>query len=152
MRLIALAVFLGASALARGADTFPQVWLNPGVFTHHFKDEDFREDNYGFGAEVALRPQHALLAGSFINSNHERSRYAGYYWRPWEWKPAGVSVKPGLVFALFDGYSNTHHGDWFPAVLPSLSAEYGIFGANVAFLANATNGAAIALQLKLRVW
>ena len=107
---------------------------------------------YGFGAEVALRPQHALLAGSFINSNRERSRYAGYYWRPWQWKPAGVSVKPGLVFALFDGYSSINQGDWFPAVLPSVSAECGIFGANVAFLANATNGAAIALQLKLRVW
>ena len=151
-RWLALATLVIFSASAYAEDHATQVWLNPGVLTHHFKEGNFREDNYGIGAEVVIAPEHALLAGTFINSDRERSHYAGYYWRPWEWKPGGVSVKPGLVLALFDGYSNTNHGHWFPAAFPSVSAEYGIYGANVALVTNPKNGAALALQLKLRVW
>lgn len=50
------------------------------------------------------------------------------------------------------GYSNTNNGDWFPAVFPSLSAEYGSYGANLTFIPNPRNGSAIALQVKLQVW
>jgi len=54
-----------------------KVWLNPGAYSHHFKrDQDHREDNYGVGAEVVVAPQHGFLAGSFINSNRERSAVA----------------------------------------------------------------------------
>jgi len=63
-----------------------------------------------------------------------------------------VNLSTGLVFALIDGYSNTNHGDWFPVVLPVLSAEYRVFGANVILIPHPHNGAALALQLKLRVW
>ena len=129
-----------------------QVWLNPGMYSHHFRDGDYREDNSGIGAEVILAPEHGIVAGSFINSNRERSRYAGYHWRPWDWQTADIEVRAGLIFALIDGYSNTNHGDWFPVVFPALSAEYHIFGANLIFLPGSRNGAALALQLKLRVW
>jgi hypothetical protein len=43
-------------------------------------------------------------------------------------------------------------------VLPALlmlaaqAAQYGIFGANLTFIPNSTNGSALALQLRLRVW
>jgi hypothetical protein len=138
-------------ALAQDASA-PKVWLNPGAFTHPFKSGDYREDNYGLGAELFLEQQHGILAGNFINSNRERSRYAGYHWRPWLWQPMGVSVSPGFVFAMFDGYSNTNNGNWFPAVFPSVSAEYGNYGANLTLIPNPRNGSAIALQLKLQVW
>lgn len=130
-----------------------QVWLNPGFYSHHLKrDQGFREDNYGVGAEIFVAREHGFLAGSFINSNRERSRYAGYHWRPWHWKPAGVNLSTGFVFALIDGYSNTNQGDWFPVALPVLSAQYGLFGVNLSFIPHPHNGAALALQLKLRVW
>jgi hypothetical protein len=146
-----LLVLVGQTALAAG-DEYPRVWLNPGFFTHHFRTGDFRQDNYGPGVEVALSERNALLAGSFINSDHERSRYAGYYWRPWRWEAGPVQFSAGIVVALIDGYSSTNDGGWFPGALPVLSAEYGFLGANLAFIPHPRNGAAIALQLKLRVW
>jgi hypothetical protein len=146
-----LLVLGGQTALAAG-DEYPRVWLNPGFFTHHFRSGDFRQDNYGPGVELNLSPRDTVLAGSFINSDHERSRYAGYYWRPWRREAGPVQFSAGVVVALIDGYSSTNDGGWFPAALPVLSAEYGIVGANLSFLPHPKNGAAIALQLKLRVW
>jgi hypothetical protein len=147
-----LAALLAGPAVALAQDSPTKVWLNPGVYSHHFKEGDHREENYGFGAEVFVEPQHGFLAGNYINSNRERSRYAGYHWRPWHWKPAGVGVSTGLIFAMIDGYSNTNQGDWFPAVLPALSAEYGPYGANLSFIPNSKNGSAIALQFRFQVW
>lgn len=148
-----LLLLLATTGTALAQDNVTKVWLNPGVYSHHFKrDQDYREENYGIGAEVLFRPQHGLLAGSFINSNRERSRYAGYHWRPWQWKPAGVSVSTGLVFALIDGYSNHNQSAWFPALFPALSAEYGVYGTNLTFIPNSKNGSALALQLKMLVW
>jgi hypothetical protein len=148
----ALGIFAAVGPASAQEGNATQVWLNPGAFTHHFKNGDYREDNYGIGAEVFVAPQHGFLAGSFINSNRERSRYAGYRWRPWLWKPAGLDLRPGVVFAMFDGYSNTNNGNWFPAAFPSLSAEHGPFGADLTLIPNPRNGSAIALQLKLQVW
>lgn len=148
-----LAALLAAPAVALAqAPAGIEVWLNPGAYSHHFRGGDHREKNYGIGAEVFIAPEHGFLAGSFINSNRERSRYGGYYWRPWHWQRGGVDLSTGLVFALVDGYSNTHHGDWFPALLPAVSAEYGPYGANLSLAPNASNGAALALQLRLQVW
>ena len=65
---------------------------------------------------------------------------------------ANEFLSGGLVFVIIDGYSNTHNGNWFPAVFPTRSAEYGIFGASLSFIPNPRNGSALALRLKLRVW
>jgi hypothetical protein len=146
-----LAALLACPAVALAQEAPPRIWLNPGLFSHHFRDGDFRQENYGFGVEVA-HLQHTFLAGSFVNSDRERSRYAGYFWRPWRWQYAGWEFGAGAVFALVDGYSTTNAGNWFPAASPALSAEYGFFGANLAFIPHPRNGAALALQLKLRVW
>jgi hypothetical protein len=64
----------------------------------------------------------------------------------------GLDVGAGLILGMIDGYSNTNHGDWFAVLFPSLSAQYGIFGANLIFIPNSRNGSALALQLRLRVW
>jgi hypothetical protein len=138
-------------ASAAGGDGV-QVWLSPGMYSHHFRQGNYRQDNYGFGAEVIVAPEHGLIAGSFINSDRERSRYAGYHWRPWQWQPGGIDVRAGLVFGLIDGYSNTNAGDWFPVAVPTLSVEYRSLGANLLFIPVSKNGAVVALQLKLRVW
>jgi hypothetical protein len=152
MKLHWLAALLATPALALAQEVPPKIWINPGLFSHHFREGDFRQDNYGPGVEVAISPQHAFLAGSFINSDRERSRYAGYYWRPWRWERGGIEFGAGAIFALIDGYSTTNAGDWFPAAVPALSVEYGFLGGNIAFIPHPKNGAALALQLKLRVW
>jgi hypothetical protein len=150
--LLWVAIFLGAGGVARAEDNSTKVWLNPGAYTHHFKTGDYREDNYGVGAELVVAPEHGFLAGNFINSNRERSRYAGYHWRPWQWRPAGLDIRPGVVVMMIDGYSNTNNGNWFPALFPSVSTEYGIYGVNLTLIPNPRNGSALALQLKMQVW
>jgi hypothetical protein len=141
-----------APAAAAG-QSGPQVWLNPGMFSHHFRDDqDYREKNYGAGIELFITPRHGFLAGSFLNSNDERSRYVGYHWRPWQRQAAGIDFSGGLAFALIDGYSNTRDGKTFAVVLPALSAEYGVLGAHLIFIPHPKNASALALQLRLRVW
>jgi hypothetical protein len=63
-----------------------------------------------------------------------------------------VHFSGGLVVGAIDGYSITNDGGWFPGIVPMVSAEYGIVGANLAFIPHPKNGAVVALQLKLRVW
>ena len=155
-KALLLRAMLGGLAAVSGAataqDNATKVWLNPGLYSHHFSSGNYRENNVGIGAEVMLAPEHGMVAGNFINSNNERSQYGGYHWRPYHWRPGGFDVRGGLVFAMVDGYSNTNNGGWFPAVIPSLSLEYGLYGANLTFIPNSKNGSAIALQLKLLVW
>ena len=157
--LMLRAVFacLLACVLAFGACAVPaqepvQVWLDPGFFSYHFKDGNYRQDNYGIGVGVFVAPEHGFIAGTFFNSDDERSRYLGYHWRPLDWNPWGISVRGGLVFALVDGYSNTNDGHAFPVVIPALTVEYRRVGANFLIAPHPHNGTAIALQLRLRVW
>jgi len=81
---------------------FPvQVWLSPGHHSCHFeRDADQRENNDGLGVEAALSADHAAMAGAFNSSAGERSRYAGYQLRPWQWEPAGLAARAGLAIAL----------------------------------------------------
>jgi hypothetical protein len=129
-----------------------QVWLDPGFFSYHFKEGNYRQDNYGIGVGVFFAPEHGVIAGTFLNSDDERSRYAAYHWRPWHRNYGKLDVRAGLALGLIDGYSNTNDGDWFPIILPILTAEYGYFGVNLSIAPHPENGTAIALQLRLRVW
>src|SRR5690606_3536681 len=71
------------AAAAETGDPGLQIWVNPGMFSHHEKDDrEYREKNYGLGVEAFFTPRHGVLAGTFMNSNDERSRYLGYHWRP----------------------------------------------------------------------
>ena len=153
--LAAALVLAGArSALAEEpARASVQVWVDPGLYSRHLERRNFREHNYGFGIGVFVTPEHGFLAGSFINSDRERSRYAAYHWRPWHWtRTAPLRISAGVIVGLIDGYPNTNAGNPFPLALPALSAEYGPLGANLSFIPHPQNGAAIALQLRLRVW
>jgi hypothetical protein len=132
-----------------------QAWVNPGTFSYHFdRHKDLREANTGLGAEWVLAEDHVVAAGSFINSNRERSRYGAYYWRPMHWQPAGIKVHAGIAAGVFDGYPNYRNGAWFPAALPMLAVEGERVGANIFFVPTIKNrlDGAIAVQFKLRVW
>jgi hypothetical protein len=144
-----------SSACAAESESSPQVWLNAGFLSWHFeRDEDLRGDNWGVGVEVVLKPDHGVMAGSFINSDGDRSHYGAYLWRPLHWRPYGIDVSAGVALAAFDGYQNVNNGGWFVAPLPLLAVEGRRLGANftiVPTISDKVHGA-IVIQLKLRVW
>ena len=143
------------TAHAADAGFAPQVWVNPGVISHHFdRSGDFREDNIGVGAEVLVAPAHALMLGTFINSDRTRTRYGAYQWRPLHWQPGGIKVSAGIAAGGFDGYPRYHDGGWFFAAMPVLAIEGERLGANLSIvptLKDRVDGAII-LMIKLRVW
>ncbi len=145
----------GALAETVAAESFPQVWLNPGIYSQHFDSgKGLRNNNVGFGVEVALAKEHEVMAGSFINSNRQRTHYASYQWRPLHWEVAGLNVGAGILVGAFDGYPNYRNGAWFIAPLPVLSIEGKTLGANISIIPTVKNrfDGALSVQLKLRVW
>lgn len=150
----------GMLCLMGGVDAFaeqgyPNVWINPGFYSWHFdRDANLREDNVGFGVEVVPSAEHALMAGSYANSDWARSHYVGYQWRPLHWSPGGLDIRGGVAIAAMDGYPRMRDGDWFPVVLPLIYVERNRLGINftvVPTIEDRLNGA-IAMQIKLRVW
>ena len=149
--------FLASLPCAYAEDIQPsrQVWLNPGFFSWHFdRSKDFREDNWGVGAEVVLTPDHAVMAGNYINSDRQRSRYAAYQWRPLHWRLYDIDVSAGIAVGVFDGYPKINDGGWFAALLPLLAVEGRRLGANISIVPTIKDElhGAVVLQIKLRVW
>jgi hypothetical protein len=127
------------------------IWLNAGDLSYHFQSgENFRGDNWGFGAQVDFPHDLSLLGGTFINSDRQRSYDAGVLWEPYSIGP----VKLGAVAGGFNGYPYFRNGAWFPAVLPMASASYERVGANVTILPNYKNKlhGALVVQLIFKVW
>lgn len=158
-RILLLSCIAGTAAGADGqaAPTVnsPSVWLNAGSYSRHFsRDREFREDNIGIGAEAWFSDNHALMAGTFINSDGARSHYGAYQWRPLHWYPAKVAVSAGITLGAFDGYPRYRNGGWFPAVLPVVTVEYKRIGVNIFVVPTIPNrlDGAIAVQVKVRVW
>jgi hypothetical protein len=154
--LLCIASFASvAHAEEKPEETFPQVWLNPGIYSHHFdSSKGLRNNNIGLGAEVRLASDHALMAGTFINSNRQRSHYATYQWRPLHWQWAGLEIGAAIAVGGFDGYPNYRNGAWFVAPLPMLTIEGKTFGANISVIPTVANrfDGALAVQVKMRVW
>ena len=157
--VVRLASFLAAmlSSLSSSADPefVPQVWINPGIYSRHFdRNTQFREDNIGLGAEILFAPDHALMGGTFLNSQRARTQYGAYQWRPLHWQPAGVDVSAGVIVGAFDGYPRYRDSGWFVAPMPVLAIEGRRVGINLSIvptLKDRVDGA-IAVQVKLRVW
>jgi hypothetical protein len=144
-----------SGAHAAGNEFSPQVWVNAGFLSYHFhRSADVREDNIGVGAEVLAAPDHALMAGTYINSYRERTYYGAYQWRPLHWQPADIRVSAGVAISALDGYPHIRNGGWFVAPLPLLCVEGRYFGANFTIIPEIPDRVhgAIAVQIKLRVW
>ena len=153
--LFAVLVPVGAHADDAPEHFSPQVWISPGIYSQHFdRSKHLRDDNPGLGVEVALARDHALLGGTYINSNRARTRYGAYEWRPLHWRVAGLDVGAGVALGAFDGYPNYRHGGWFVAPLPVLAIEGTRFGANLSVIPTIRNrlDGALAVQVKLRIW
>ena len=144
-----------SSAHAEDTPPSPQVWINAGFLSWHFEsDEDLRGDNWGVGAEVVLKPEHAVMGGNYLNSDGERSNYLAYLWRPLHWRPYGIDVRAGIAIGAFEGYESANNGGWYVVPVPLLAVEGRYLGANftiVPTIKDKVHGA-IVMQLKLRVW
>jgi hypothetical protein len=129
------------------------VWVNAGLFSYHKdRNQGYRESNWGLGFETMFTREHGMVAGTFLNSEHARSKYIGYQWRPLSWSVGdGWNVAAGLSVNAIDGYPGTNNRGWFIAPLPILALEYKNFGANFVAIPH-KNGGAVAVQFKLRVW
>ena len=152
MALLCSALFATATqADATSRESWPQVWLNPGIYAHHFDNrKSLRNNNIGFGAEVVLASDHVLMASSFINSNRARSRVAAYQWRPLHWRFSDFDAGAGIAVGAFDGYPNYHDGGWFVAPLPMLSIEGKRLGANISLIPSIANRFDGALAIQIR--
>jgi hypothetical protein len=127
---------LSAPAKTQASDFFSiakheaqsELWLNPGMFSYHFdRDRSFNSRNMGFGAEYRYSSVASLTLGTYRNSYHESSNYMGAYWQPIQ---LGV-FKFGAVAGVFNGYSKTNDGGWFPALIPVFTYEGDRFGVNL---------------------
>jgi len=128
------------------------LWITPGIFSHHFdRNAGYRERNWGFGVQSNLSESVSVMAGNYINSDNDRSDYAGFIWQPWSWH----SIKMGLAAAAFNGYPLMLNGGWFPAILPVLSIRNERVGVNLTAIPSyASRGlhGSVAAQFILRVW
>lgn len=155
MRVVLAFLASSSSAHAEDAQSSLQVWLNPGYFSWHFdSSKDFRHDNWGIGAEAVLAPDHAVMAGNYINSDGQRSRYAAYQWRPLHWRPHDIDISAGVVLSVIDGYPRMNNGGWYLALLPLLVVEGKRVGANFSVVPTIKDkiDGAVVLQIKVRVW
>lgn len=146
---------VGAQADDEPQEFSPQVWISPGIYSQHFdSSKHLRNDNWGPGIEVALARDHALIGGTYINSNRARTHYGAYEWRPLHWQVASLELGAGVIVGAFDGYPNYRDGGWFVAALPVLAVEGRYFGVNLSVIPTIQNrlDGALSIQFKLRVW
>ena len=144
-----------APSFALSQEVWPKVWVSPGIYSYHFdRSKDLRDENWVFGAEIALTREHVVMGGSFTNSNQKRSRYAAYQWRPLQWQVANLEIGAGIAVGAFDGYPNYRNGAWFIAPIPLLSVESRYLGANFGIIPTIKDrlDGAFAVQIKFRVW
>jgi len=151
---LALCPTIGVAADAQYSPEVPQVWLNPGFLSYHAdRSKHFREDNFGFGAEVIFARDHGFFAGSYINSDRSRSHYAMYQWRPLHWRPEGIDVSAGLGIGGVNGYRTYRDGGWGFGALPMFFFEGKRLGTNLVIVpGREADKRLVAIQLKVRVW
>jgi len=153
--LAALGVCLACGAHAEEHDAPLHVWLSPGIYSAHFdQSKGLRNGNPGPSVEVTWAQDHSAVAGTYINSNSARTRYAAYGWRPLHWDLAGWRVGAGVALGAFDGYPHYRNGGWFVAPLPLLSVEGERLGVNLSLIPTIRDrlDGAVAFQFKIRVW
>lgn len=155
----ALALACCAAGAAHADDWFTAVdpaprselWLDSGFATWHFdRDKNLNGGNRGLGAEYRFSGTLAAAGGRFVNSDRAYSNYLGVIWQPYALGP----VRLGAAIAAFDGYPKMRDGGWFPAIIPTFTAEYERVGVNVGVIPTYKDRlyGGISVQLKLKLF
>jgi len=132
-------------------ETRSALWLNAGMYSYHFaKDHGYNNNNIGFGGEYTFSTVASATVGGFKNSDSSHTNYAGIYYHPIS---AGF-LKLGFVGGVMNGYSTANDGNYFPALIPTISAESEWIGANLFLIPSVGDKvhSAISLQLKLKIF
>ena len=157
--LALLPALLPAAALARADNPFTQIeaapksefWVDSGFLTAHFNSGDnLNGNNKGLGAEYHFSGTMAATAGRFYNSDRAWSNYAGVLWQPY----ALGTLRVGAALAAFDGYPRMRDGGWFPALIPTLTYDWGRVGVNLGIIPSYKDRlyGGISVQFKLKVF
>jgi hypothetical protein len=155
----ALALLAATAAPAHADDWFTaidpapknELWLDSGFATAHFdRDKNLNGGNRGLGVEYRFSGTLSAAGGRFVNSDRAYSNYAGVIWQPYALGP----VRLGAAIAAFDGYPRMKGGGWFPAVIPTCTAEYERVGVNVGVIPSYKDRlyGGISVQLKLKLF
>jgi hypothetical protein len=121
------------------------------MYSYHFaKNHGYNNNNIGIGGEYIFSTVASVTVGGFKNSDNSHSNYAGIYYHP-------ISVgfmKLGFVVGTMNGYSTANDGNYFPALIPTISAESEWIGANLFLIPSVGDKvhSAISLQLKLKIF
>ena len=143
MKQLLLALTIGAAAPAALAD----IWINPGIYSHHFdKSKNLNDNNRGVGVEASINNTYSLTAGVFKNSDSETSHYIGAYVMPFQ----RGAFKAGAAVGAFDGYPKMREGGWFAAVVPTMAIEGRRLGLNVFVIPKIGDRVSSALSFQLK--
>ena len=159
MKPLFLVLLLSLLAPARADDLFTKIdadpkaelWLDSGFATWHFDhDKNLNGGNRGVGAEYRFSGTMAATAGRFVNSDRAYSNFAGLIWQPYALGP----VRLGAAIAAFNGYPHMRDGGWFPAVIPTFTAEYARVGVNVGVIPTYKDRlyGGVSVQLKVKLY
>lgn len=126
------------------------LWINPGLYSIHFQDKGYNNDNWGVGLEYRYSDSQSIAVGGFNNSDSKTSHYLSWYWQPFAIGP----VKLGATFGALDGYPDYHDGGWFLAAIPAATYEGNRFGLNVLLVPSYKDKlhGALSFQLKYRLY
>jgi hypothetical protein len=143
MKRLLLALTIGAAAPAALAD----IWINPGIYSHHFdKSKNLNDNNRGVGVEASINNTYSLTAGVFKNSDSETSHYIGAYVMPFQ----RGAFKAGAAVGALDGYPKMREGGWFAAVVPTMAIEGRRLGLNVFVIPKIGDRVSSALSFQLK--
>ena len=128
-----------------------EIWVNAGMQSYHFaKDQNFNNNNLGFGIEYAFNTVASVTIGEYANSLRNQTNYAGIYYHPIQMGP----FKAGVVAGVLNGYPAMNQGNYVAALLPTISAEYQWIGVNLYFIPpiGNTTYSVLSAQLKFRIF
>ncbi|QAU35277.1 hypothetical protein [Janthinobacterium sp. 17J80-10] len=97
---------------------------------HSNREQDLREQNFGFGLEYHEKRELMYMAGSYMNSHDKRSLYAFTAWTPIDY---GI-VRFGLMAGFVNGYPKLNNGNITPALVGLARIEMNKLGVNLTLI------------------
>lgn len=133
-----LIIFLCKPALAAE----DSLWVTSGLRSWHTHEDywHYRQNNDGIGLSYEIPHEINIVAGTYMNSDNNRTNYLGAIYKPLDFFGAHL----GILGGFFSGYTSAK----FPAaVIPMASYEYKSVGINLFWVPSKVT----ALQLKVKL-